>query len=235
MGTGCTSHCTFCSERIVWGKVNSRPPEKIISEFAAGLEAGHRRFELLAGDLGAYGHDRGTNLPGLLSRILRTFEGRTFRFLLPQLHPHHLKRDFDEYAPVFRSGCVEMLGSPVQSGSDRILKLMGRKYTSGDWRDLMLTMNREYPSIRLMPQFMVGFPGETEEDFRGTLALLAPPLVLDGIKVFVFSRRPTIPADRLPGHVSEETKRERYLRLTRRFGLTYPVSAALALLRRALR
>jgi tRNA A37 methylthiotransferase MiaB len=217
VASGCTSFCTFCSERVAWGDNTSRPEEAILEEVRCGLGQGYRRFLLVAGDLGAYGIDNGSSLPGLLRRIVELDGNRSLRLILPQLNPRYLKKLLPALEEIFASGKVEMLGCPVQSGSDRILRRMGRRYSAAEWRHFMLRMSKRFPDVHLRPQFMVGFPGETEEDFRATLRLLDPPLFLHDIKIFQFAPRPSVAAARLEGQVAESVKRSRYRRLSRRY------------------
>lgn len=214
IATGCTGHCTYCSERPVFGNaVHSRPIEGIVSEFRSGLERGYKRFSLVATDLGSYGVDTGCRLPDLLEELIGIGPTGNCSILLNQIEPHHLQGIYDDMEPIFASGKIEMVMSPVQSGSNRILKLMGRHYTAEQWRALMLDIYRNYPRIRLNTQFMVGFLTETEDDFTATLDLLSPPLRLDEAHIFRFSPRPTVAASRLPDQVPDDVKEARAARL----------------------
>jgi len=221
VATGCTGHCTYCSERCAWGKIKSRPTDKIISEFERGLQKGYNRFFLVAADLGAYGKDIGRTLSDLLGRIIKTGNSKNYKMILNQISPSHLKELFFDLEDTFASGKVELLCSPVQSGSNSILKLMGRMYTAEEWKECMLKIHRRFPDIRLKTHLMVGFPTETDEDFRATLKLLDYPLFLDEIGIFKFSQRPTVFASRIPGQVPERTKELRYRKLLRKYAYRY--------------
>ena len=181
------------------------------------MERGYARFSLVATDLGSYGADIGCRLPDLLTGMLDADPSGNCSLLLNQIEPHHLRTIYDAMEPAFDSGRIEMVMSPVQSGSDRILKLMGRHYTAGQWRALMMDIHRNHPGIRLNTQFMVGFPSETEEDFAATLDLLDPPFRLDELHIFRFSPRSIVPASRFPDQVSDEVKEARAERLLSRF------------------
>lgn len=218
IAAGCTGHCTYCSERPVFGNtVHSRPIDDIVSEFRGGLERGYSRFSLFATDLGSYGIDIGCRLPDLLKDLVAIGPAENCSILLNQIEPHRFEEVYGDMEPILASGKIEMVMAPVQSGSNRILKLMGRHYTAERWSALMLDIYRNYPAIRLSTQFMVGFPTETEDDFAATLSLLDPPLRLDEAHIFRFSPRPTVAASRLPGQVPDDVKEARAARLLSRF------------------
>jgi len=218
---GCTSHCTYCSEHLVWGKIRSRPIEKIISEFKLGLQKGYNRFFLCAEDFGAYGVDIGCTACDLLRRIVRLDSETEYKIIINEMSPSYLKAMFSDFEEIFASGKIETLGCQVESGSNRILRLMGRKYAAEEWREYMLYVNRKFPDIRLATHFMVGFPTETEEDFKATEKLLDYPLFLKEIIIFKFSARPTVPASRMSGHIPESIKELRFRKLQRKFLYMY--------------
>jgi len=227
VATGCTGHCTYCSERCSWGRINSKPINKIISEFKLGLQNGYNRFVLLATDLGPYGTDIGYTLYDLLRKMVQIYNQKNYKIILDQLNPFYLKEMFSDLEEIFDSGKVEVLCCPVQSGSNRILRLMSRMYTAEEWREHMLRINRRFPNIRLWTHFMVGFPTETDEDFRATLKLLDYPLFLHNAVIFKFSKRPKVYASRIPGQVSDEIKELRYKKLLQRYVYMYALNVAI--------
>jgi threonylcarbamoyladenosine tRNA methylthiotransferase MtaB len=221
VATGCTGHCTYCSERPVYGKVKSRPMDEIISEFKEGLKQGYNRFSLIATDLGSYGIDIDCNLHELLGKMIKIENKKNYKIILNQVGFLQLKKISSDMEEIFASGKIEKLDCPVQCGSNRILKLMGRRHTAEEWREYMLGVNKKFPKIQLSTQFMVGFPTETDEDFKATLQLLDRPLVLDSIYVFKFSGRPAVGASKISGQVPEETKELRYKKLWQKYAYTY--------------
>jgi MiaB/RimO family radical SAM methylthiotransferase len=223
---GCTSHCTYCSERLVWGAVRSKPVEKVISEFESGLKKGYTTFFLCAEDFGAYGVDIGLKATDLLKRLVEIGKDRNYKLIINELSPPYLKNMLPDFEKIFATGRISTLGVQVESGSNRILKLMGRQYKAEEWRNLMLRINRNFPSINLSTHFMVGFPSETEEDFDSTMKLLDFPLLLKDILIFKFSPRPNIPAARLSGKISQRVIELRARRLQRKFWYTYPLNIA---------
>ena len=218
---GCTGHCTYCSERLIWGKIKSRPIDEVISTVRFGLQEGYNRFFLQAEDLGAYGLDTGCSVIDLLEGIVNLDKKRNYKIIINQLTPAMLKSMFAGFREIFASGKIEELGCQVQSGSNRILKLMGRNHKAEDWRDVMLKINAEFPDIRLGTHFMVGFPTETNKDFEATLKLLDYPLFLRQMGIFKFSPRIGVPASLLKGQIPESIKESRYRRLQRKFLYMY--------------
>lgn len=222
---GCNSHCTYCSERLVWGKVKSRPIEKVLSEFENGLKKGYTRFFMCAEDLGAYGLDLGYNACDLLRRIIDVHEEKKFQIIINEMSPPFLKNNFSDFKEILSTRKIESVGCQVESGSNRILKLMGRHYKAEEWRQLMLHINQHFPDVYLATHFMVGFPSETEQDFRASLKLLDYPLVLNDITIFKFSSSWKVPASRLPNHISEPVKELRFRRIQSKFLHMYAINS----------
>ena len=225
---GCTSNCTYCSEHLVWGKVKSKPFEKVISEFEAGLKKGYRLFELCAEDFGAYGVDIGLNACDLLKQLVDLSNDSNYKIIINQLSPPYLKNMFSDFDKIFATGKIIRLGVQVESGSDRILKLMGRHQTkAADWRNMMLQVSRKHPQINLATHLMVGFPTETEEDFKATMRLLDFPLFLKNVTVYKFFANPHVPAAKLKGQIPESVIEMRAKRLQRKFLSQYPLNLAI--------
>ena len=204
---GCLSNCTFCSERATCGKLQSEPKEKIISEFEHGLKAGFHYFALVATDLGAYGRDLGYTLLDLLNEMERV-EGN-YSLVLYNVNPIHLREMWDGLLPMFEKGRVAELEVSAQCASDSLLRLMGRQYTAGDFKVMVRELRERFRGLFLATGVMVGFPRESEEDFRRTIGLLDRNL-FDHVDVYRFSKRPTVPASRLKGQVPERVARRRY-------------------------
>ena len=141
----------------------SRPIKEVTAEFKAGIRQGYRRFFLCAEDLGSYGHDSDYTCIDLLTEILDADTRGDCQLIVDQFNPEFLERYLQPLFDVFASGRIELFNCQVQSGSDRILKLMGREYTSEGWRQAMLTINKKFPELRLGTHLMVGFPSETDK------------------------------------------------------------------------
>jgi MiaB/RimO family radical SAM methylthiotransferase len=222
VATGCNGNCTYCSEKPVFGTIKSRPLEDILIDFKNGLSLGYNRFSLLATDLGAYGLDMGWNLGRLLDQIIEIKTEINYKLILNQIEPHNLKTIYPFFEKAFASEKVEELMSPVQSGSNRILKLMGRKYTIEEWKGIMLKINTAYPHIRLNTHFLVGFPTESEDDFNETMKILDPPPFIDVITVFKYSSRPVVPSRLMKGEICEDIKEDRRKKLIRKYARQRP-------------
>lgn len=214
---GCTGKCTYCSERLAWGRAKSKPIQKIVDEFNLGLQRGYKRFFLVAADLGPYGIDIGSNLVELLQILVKLDEEKDYQIILNQMNPVDLIRLLPGLESVLASGKIEALGCQVESGSDRILQLMQRGYRAKDWRDCMLRINKKFPSVRLSTHIIIGFPSETEKDFAATIKLLDFPIFIDWVGFFLFSPRPTVYASRLPGQVPQNVKNERFKKIYRKY------------------
>jgi tRNA A37 methylthiotransferase MiaB len=119
---------------------------------------------------------------------------------------------FEELRPFFSRRKIWFLLSPAESGSDKILELMGRKYKIGDFKRCIKTINEEFSDILLRTQLMVGFPTETEEDFEKSVDLL-DCLRFDWVEVYKFSPRPGTIAAKMADQIPEKTKEDRYRRL----------------------
>jgi len=225
--TGCTGSCTYCSERCVFGRVKSRPIEDIVADFKWGLEQGYNQFSLIATDLGAYGQDRGLTLYDLLNKMIKCAPEKNYKLILNQVNPSCLKRQLSQLEEIFASGKVESLNCPVQAGSNRLLKLMSRNYTVDEWKDCMIKLDQNFPSIKLTTHLMVGFPTETDEDFKKTLKLLDYPPLLHNIFLFKFSSRPGVYASRMPEQVPEKVKELRCKKLLQTHVRKYAINVAI--------
>lgn len=212
VAAGCTGHCTYCSERCARGRISSRPIERIVSEFSVGLRMGYKHFFLVADDLGPYGIDQGDDLVDLLEKLVRIDDKNSYKIILNQISPRYLEDFLSGLEDVFNSGKIDFVGCPVQSGSDRILKLMGRRYTANDWKECVQRISSRFPQIDLGTHLMVGFPTEKDEDFDATARLL-DHIFLDKVGIFKFSTRPCVYASYMPGQIPERIKESRYRRL----------------------
>jgi MiaB/RimO family radical SAM methylthiotransferase len=207
---GCLGNCTYCSDLHSCGRLQSKPLERVVAEFKQGLERGFKRFHLVSTDLGAYGRDLGYTLGDLLAQL--TDEKGDYQLLVDQVEPHFLREMIGDLSKPFRLGKIGQLGVSVQTGSNRVLKAMRRKYTVEEFKECVAAVKKESPKIVVSTQLMVGFPGETEEDFEATMTLL-DETALDYIQVFRFSRRPVTPASFFGNQVPESVSVNRYRRL----------------------
>jgi len=211
---GCDGSCSYCAIKFVFGGPKSRPVSEILLEFDGAFRKGYRNFMLVANDSGSYGKDLGTSLAHLLEALCkRQKEGW---FSLSHISPHKLKALLPSLSGLIRSGRISRINLPVQSGSNRIIKLMNRNYTVADFKYCINKLTAYCPGIQLKTDFIVGFPSETEKDFSATLKL-AEWLRRRNVyfNCFVYSERPKTAALKLPGKIDRMTQLDRLQRLSR--------------------
>jgi tRNA-2-methylthio-N6-dimethylallyladenosine synthase len=213
---GCSKYCTYCVVPYTRGEEVSRPFDDVLAEVAGLAAQGVREVNLLGQNVNAY---RGRTAEGgaadlaLLIRFVAAIDGID-RIRFTTSHPVEFGDSLIEaFAEV--PELVSFVHLPVQSGSDRILMAMKRGHTAWDYRQKIRRLREARPGITVSSDFIVGFPGETEEDFQRTLDLI-DAVGFDQSYSFVYSRRPGTPAAELPDDVPEELKRERLHRLQAR-------------------
>jgi tRNA-2-methylthio-N6-dimethylallyladenosine synthase len=211
---GCDNYCSYCIVPHVRGRERSRQPAAIVHEVTALARSGVREVTLLGQNVNSYGRDlpAPVDFAELLAQIDATAPpAGLLRVRFMTSHPKDLSpRLIDAMADL--PSVAEHIHLPVQSGSDRILMAMNRRYTSDHYLGLVRSLRRRMPTVGLSTDIIVGFPGETESDFEATLDL-AREAQFDAAFTFAFSRRSGTAAASLPDQVPHETKRARLLRL----------------------
>lgn len=210
VSTGCPNNCSYCGVKLSRGNLKSKSIENILKEVKKGLEKNYKEFGLIGTDVGAYGRDLGTNLVILLREIIK-IKGN-FKIRLRNIQPQFLIEMMPELRKIFKTGKISYLSTAAESGNDRILSLMNRGYTISDYKKAIRIVNKEFPKIMIRSQLMVGFPTESEEDFKDTCRLL-DEVSLDYIEVYIFQKRPGTLAAEMKGQIGRITKRIRYYRL----------------------
>ena len=210
---GCDKFCTFCVVPYTRGSEISRPVEKIVSEVARLADAGVREVTLIGQNVNAYhgiGPDGAPSSLGKLLRHLAQVPG-ILRLRYTTSHPRDMDDDLiAAHADI--PAVMPYVHLPVQSGSDRILAAMNRRHTRRDYLDLIARLRSGRADLAFTSDFIVGFPGETEADFRDTLTLI-DEVGFAGAYSFIYSPRPGTPAAEMDGQVPEEEKSERLQRL----------------------
>lgn len=206
---GCNRFCTFCVIPYARGKVRSVPEEKVLQEVQLLAERGFQEIVLTGTQLTQYGWDMGTSLHELLKGLLKVKGIEVIR--LSSLYPAEIDhRLFDlitseeKIAPHFHLS--------LQSGSDKILELMEREYTSEDYRRLVERIVSRRPLSAIGTDIIVGFPKETEDDFEKTYRLLEE-LPIAYMHIFPYSDRPFAKANKMKGKIPSEVREERVCRL----------------------
>lgn len=208
---GCNNFCTYCIVPYVRGRERSRKMEAIFSEVQKLVLLGFKEITLLGQNVNSYGKDLGEDVTfAKLIDMLCEVRGE-FRLRFMTNHPKDLNEELVK-AVANNPHCTHSIHLPVQAGSDRILKLMNRRYTSKDYLDKVDLIRKYMPDCAITTDIMVGFPTETEEDFLDTLALV-DKVNFSSAFTFVYSRRKGTVADTMDEQVSEEVKKDRIMRL----------------------
>lgn len=208
---GCDKFCTYCIVPYTRGKERSRLPEDIIAEVRELARLGYKEITLLGQNVNAYGKDFTDRnyLFGDLLDDIHKIDIPWVRFMTS--HP----RDFDDHLiEVLAQGgnLLEHIHLPVQSGSSSMLKMMSRKYSREQYLDLVAKIKKTIPNVTLTTDIIVGFPGETEEQFQETLSLVEE-VGYDLAYTFIYSPRHGTPAAAMEDDVSEAEKKSRLQRL----------------------
>lgn len=189
---GCNNFCTYCIVPYVRGRERSRDPEHILTEIRRAVADGYKEITLLGQNVDSYGSDMdsGMNFYQLLQKIAE-IDGK-FRIRFMTSHPKDLSEELIKLISEHPNFCNN-IHLPVQSGSDAVLKRMNRKYTRGRYLDLIDTIRKYMPDAGITTDIMVGFPGETEQDFKDTIDLVKRVRFQNAF-TFVYSPRNGTPA-----------------------------------------
>ena len=208
---GCNNFCTYCIVPYVRGRERSRRPEDILQEIRGLVADGCREITLLGQNVNSYGKEFGgeCDFADLLARICEIEGDYIVRFMTS--HPKDASRKLiDTMAANPR--IARQFHLPVQSGSDRILKIMNRNYTRESYLSLIRYMREKMPDIAISTDIIVGFPGETEEDFEQTLDIVREARY-DMMYSFIYSKRSGTPAAEMEDQVPAEVTGARFPRL----------------------
>ena len=202
ISSGCTGACSYCTIRLARGSIRSKPISVVANEFDFGLKKGYTDFSLVGTDIGDYGKDQSSNLLELLTILDSRDEHFTLR--LRNVNPRWLIPSVEQFCELIKSKKIGYILSPVQSGSNRILERMNRGYNAEDYLEAIRRIRNVRPDICIKTQVIVGFPGETDDDFEKSTALFRTGL-FDYIEVYPFTARPSTKAydfeDTIPPHV----------------------------------
>lgn len=208
---GCDEFCTYCIVPYTRGKERSRAREDIVSEVRELKDQGYREVTLLGQNVNAYGKDF-KDIDYTFGDLLNDLDRIGIdRIRFATSHPHDLDRKTME---AMRDGkhVMPYFHLPVQSGSDKILKRMNRHYTSKEYLDVLGQLKETVSGISVTTDIIVGFPGETEQDFEDTMDLVKRA-GFEGAFTFIYSKREGTPAAKYPDETPEEEKKRRLQRL----------------------
>ena len=201
---GCTGNCHFCQTKLARPVLVSYS-EKLIAEWISmGVEKGAKEIQLTSMDTGAYGIDHGTNLIDLL-KCINGIDG-DFLVRIGMINPEHAMKMKEQISEIMEQGKLfRFMHIPVQSGSEKVCKEMGRKHTVKDFADTVLFFRSRFPDITISTDIIVGYPTETEEDFEQTVKLLEE-IKPDVVNISKFTPRAGTKAAEMKQIASEITK-----------------------------
>ena len=192
VASGCVGRCSYCITRLARGRLRSAPADAILDAVRHLVASGAYEIQLTGQDVAAWGIDRGESLPDLLQAITE-IPGR-FSVRPGMMHPASVLGNLDALIDAYASDKVfRFLHLPVQSGSDAVLERMQRGYRAADVLRIVDAFRERYPDMMISSDFITGFPGETDEEFRQTLALLRRAAFVK-VNITRYSRRPGTPA-----------------------------------------
>lgn len=218
---GCNNFCSYCIVPYVRGRERSRQVEDIVAEFKSLVEQGYKEITLLGQNVNSYLRNEkekgiefeqyeGVNSFATLLRAINKIDGiERIRFVSP--HPKDFTDDVIEAIRDCEKVC-KLVHLPLQSGSSEILKVMNRKYTKDQYLSLVEKMKNQIPNLTLSTDIIVGFPGETEEDFEDTLDVVSK-VNFEQVYMFIYSRRVGTPGDKMENQIPEDIKHKRFDRL----------------------
>ena len=208
---GCNNFCTYCIVPYVRGRERSRKSEDIIKEIEELVSQGYKEITLLGQNVNSYGKglEEDIDFAGLLRKVNEVKGLERVRFMTS--HPKDLSDDVIMAIKECDKLC-EQVHLPVQSGSSRILKEMNRHYDREYYLDLVKKIKSEIPDVTLTTDIIIGFQGETEEDFLDTLSL-CEEVGYDSAFTFIYSRRNHTPADKMENQIPDDIKHDRFNRL----------------------
>lgn len=212
ISSGCMDACSFCSTRLVKGRLFSFPPEQIVDEVKNCVTDGCKEIWITGQDTCCYGFDRKTNLAKLLSEIVK-IEG-DFLVRVGMGNPRHLPKYLEEFVEIMKHPKIfKFVHLPVQAGSDNTLKHMRRGHDVKTFVDIVNKLREAVPEITISTDIIVGHPGETHEDFEKTLKLVEY-LQINNINIARFQPRPGTHAATMEGQVHGNESKERSRKLT---------------------
>ncbi len=218
---GCNNFCSYCIVPYVRGRERSREPKNIICEIENLAKEGYKEITLLGQNVNSYlkvereknipfEQYRGINSFATLLKEINKIEGiERIRFISP--HPKDFTDDVIEAIASSDKVC-KLVHLPLQSGNTKVLKEMNRKYTKKQYLDLVEKMKNKIPNLTLSTDIIVGFPGETEEEFKDTLDVVKK-VKFEQVYMFIYSRRIGTPGDKMENQIPEEEKHKRFDKL----------------------
>ncbi len=219
---GCDNFCTFCVVPFTRGRERSRKLSELISDIHNLTKRGVKEVTLLGQNVNSYQSECGADFGQLLKTVAA--ETDVLRIRYTTSHPKDFNQELVDISQQYRDKICDYIHLPVQCGNSEVLDRMNRGYTREDYLQKVEMIKKAIPGVSLSTDIIVGFPGETEQQFQDTLSLIEQ-VQYDGIYAFKYSPRPFTKAARWEDHLSEQEKSER---LERVFALQRPIALKLA-------
>ena len=212
LARGCLGNCSYCAIKFAAGSLESKQVHEIIKEFRKGLEQKYQTFTLVAGDTGCYGIDIGTTIIDLLSEIFK-IEG-AYKLILKEFNAQWLIKYHDQIEELLKNnhGKIAYIIVPVQSASDKILKLMQRPYKIERVKECLRSIHKKIPELKITTHIMAGFPGETETDFQKSLEFIKE-FKFPFVDIYGYEDRPRTQASQLEGKIPQDVINQRVKQL----------------------
>lgn len=205
---GCVRKCTYCSIWMAIGKIISKSMNSIIQEVQKNVDEGKYEITITGDCIADYGVDIGSNIIDLINRILSV--SNKIKLPVYDIHPQSFLEYFDSFARLARGGAFKLLGIPIQSGSQRILKKMHRDFNIEEFKEKIQELKKY--GVELSTDIIVGFPGETDEDFERTISILKE-IDFDDISVNMYTDTFYNESRKLPDKVTNKEIIKRYVKL----------------------
>jgi len=208
---GCDNYCSYCIVPYVRGRERSREPEAIITEAKALIADGYKDITLLGQNVNSYGS--GLSKKATFANLLQQINELSGEFLIRYMTSHPKDASIELFETMSKSEKIARhIHLPFQAGNDRILRLMNRGYTQDSFLEKISAARTLMPDIVITSDVIVGFPGETDEEFEDTLKLIEKAQ-FDAMFTFIYSKRPGTPAEKLEDNVTREQKQVRFDKL----------------------
>ncbi|MBT3408464.1 radical SAM protein [Candidatus Woesearchaeota archaeon] len=193
---GCNQNCSYCSIKNAIGKTVSKPITKCVNEYKELIKNKHFKINLIADNIGSYGLDLKSSFKELLSKLAKCNDSAKIKWYIKDLHPIWLIKYETELKKHIRSGKISSILCPIQSGSQRILKLMNRDMDKKDFYESIQKFKKINPTLKLITQIIIGFPSETNIEFNKTLKFINK-IGFDAVWVFPYHNAKNAPSAKM--------------------------------------
>jgi threonylcarbamoyladenosine tRNA methylthiotransferase MtaB len=205
---GCSNNCTYCNIKKSVGRIRSRSIKSIVEEYMQLLSEGYRLFHFIADDLSSYGLDLNSSLIQLLEELSKVDSKLHVKWSFQGINPSWLVENYKEIVPLIKSKKIWELTIAVESGSDRIIKLMNRKYKIKDVEKVLKSFRKQNRGLRIDALLFAGFPTETDKDFNDTLKFISN-VRLDDARTTYYTEFERVASAKIFPKVSNEVVQER--------------------------